>query len=710
MLLRLLLSCLTLLASLTASHAEDGMPVCDIQNASVSQSVEPKLKDSIYFDNIALHFTPRDRDEIAPGYIVAEPQLTISVNWNSFISTLAAELASDFRIKADENDIDYVSSGFRSVSTANGILRIHGFAKFEKWAKWTWTCCKWFKCRKCEAKTRIFSKTLDFIIDINKHDILKTDLGANYPFGSDRIEKQKASGIQVYEDISFSSFGQTVGSPDLLEQIFDVVSNTVSLVTEIWGDEQFSFSDIYNLQQQNPEEPLGSKELLQTTQYDYGYSDSLRAGTGEEGYRHRGFWQAFFSSLTLNPKESGFVIGTNGPRLVVAYSFNLDHYYSLLAEGGVSDSLDTDVLFYSVFCSVGKSVFEQYLRFVADKYAGKDEDVTIENSEVIKRDKLVELLDKGYGFSGVIEYFKDITGILLQPGEYSLPSIDRIAQSPGVFRIAGSLWSLHKEYDMSTRERACAERLAIRRSGSRDLVFPMQDVSTCFESEVSEEQKGAIEEAISRFGPEVFRLGSIKVGLAPVAGTAKYRGWYYCYTTTTVCSGSKVIIWFDDLSKFDARAGRHKGVDLIDTADGESSQAIAVGTGRLIYSNSDPSGWGHALLLPFSKDGKEYFAVYAHLPADARKLDGKDVRAGDKISPTGCSGNAGDGKGKCNAYCYVNGAFRTDGHLHFEVIERNAGTLKKVDPLDLLGFQVQEDADKTIYKCQEAPALVAAAE
>ena len=313
---------------------------------------------------------------------------------------------------------------------------------------------------------------------------------------------------------------------------------------------------------------------------------------------------------------------------------------------------------------------------------------------------------KRMGLVGVSEYFLDKISNLNRTGVNELPSLQNVLGAAGVSPIAANLWAFAAEEDWTSKERSCASKLARKRSGDPGLIFPFQSFESCLQDVEFRVQQSILDEAIEKYGDDLFLEKSASKLVTPVEGGAKYRGWYYCYRNKKLCTGKQIIMWYDDSSKYKARGKRHGGVDLIDLGEGGETRVQAVATGRLIYNKRDLSGWGHALLLPFRKDSKRYFAVYAHLDKGVSKLDGEKVKAGDFIALSACTGNAGDGKGNCNDYCHVNGTYRTDNHLHFAVLERIGGKTKIVDPLKVVGFSVQEDNDKNLYRCKKPKKFV----
>jgi hypothetical protein len=151
-------------------------------------------------------------------------------------------------------------------------------------------------------------------------------------------------------------------------------------------------------------------------------------------------------------------------------------------------------------------------------------------------------------------------------------------------------------------------------------------------------------------------------------------------TTTTIASGSTSIPYGEKFS----------GTEQV-------IAPLAVADGKLVFHNADTTGWGNALLLAFRSGNQPYIAVYAHLPASAKTLDGKQVTVGAGLGQAGCTGVAGNGNGKCNDDCDVGPQRSTDIHVHFELLTKQNGLVVSIDPQSVIGFSVDKDTTKRLY-------------
>ncbi|RWQ57834.1 hypothetical protein [Mesorhizobium sp.] len=242
-----------------------------------------------------------------------------------------------------------------------------------------------------------------------------------------------------------------------------------------------------------------------------------------------------------------------------------------------------------------------------------------------------------------------------------------------------------KEFlELSGKEIECVEKRVLERSGNINLVYPGENFGSCLlDKGLSPAQQKAIEKLDADLSAQGFWTSEISASatLVPPINNAQLRGWYYCYRQRGLCgsTANNMIRWDPKMSTFGGRpGGKHSGVDVFDTNHSNGkSQIRSVAAGKAFYRNV--GDWGHTLFLPFRLNGKDYYSVYAHLDARARGLDGKIFRQNEVMYTTGCSGNAGDGQGLCNDYCMIGGVYRTDEHLHFEVLDRSTAN-KPIDP------------------------------
>lgn len=151
------------------------------------------------------------------------------------------------------------------------------------------------------------------------------------------------------------------------------------------------------------------------------------------------------------------------------------------------------------------------------------------------------------------------------------------------------------------------------------------------------------------------------------AARAKAAGSMMNIDLSSIPAGSGAIGWplrnISNISdRFGARAGSHKGVDMLApalspvyaSADGVVSQSTEGGSG----------GYGAYVRIEHVIDGTRISTLYAHLSYGTRTVEpGQTVTRGQVIGGVGRTGYA------------------TANHVHFEVFVNNA----KVDPMPWLG-------------------------
>lgn len=375
--------------------------------------------------------------------------------------------------------------------------------------------------------------------------------------------------------------------------------------------------------------------------------------------------------------------GIGGRFLEVTYEINPNDLIERLE--GVSGKLDP--LKIANFCASTKATISSEL---SDLVMGSSEKV-----EIKPGDSDLSLNEVGFQLSGkhhLSLLLREMIGVEGQSRLVSRQDMMDFANGSVTARNFSDLDEMARFYEFTESEAICARNLAIATSGEADLIFPGQSFAKCMArpATLSLAQEDAIRDLESLLGGDEFwdrmKLAGGGHVVEPPMRNAQYRGWYYCYINKSSCGtdSQNVIRWDQRLSQFEGRPGnRHNGVDIFDEkhSDGKS-QIFAVASAKVFYRSV--SGWGHTLFLPFTKAGKSYYAVYAHLDPGAAALDGKVFSKGQLLFSTGCSGNAGNGKGLCNNYCKVGDAFRADEHLHFEVLERSSGgATTVVDPLSV---------------------------
>lgn len=628
-------------------------------------------------------------------------------------------------------DIDIRGIEFGNpVINSQRVITLPGSFVAEKWWKMDGFCCRWFSCRRCEWKTRVFERTVKFTAVLGNTAIASTVVpsvpaAASEPHSSTGSQHTAAS-------LVLSASGQTKDDRNDLEKVWDAVGGFLEAVGTIFnGHDNLQLKDFlqetYSLDDQSIEAPNVANRRLDA----YGYDTNLVSTKRVRTYESRDAWEAFNAGLFFSTDRTGFFAEPSGNQILMIYDFDYDRYSEVLNSSALayrassskskkrsagaslqSGGFVFDILDKSL-CGLTRKSFEDYIESLGKKFEGEDD-----RSEQIQASSRIDLTDKlreKYVVGGAEELFRSMkrtgqTNAAERKLVVSAPSATSLMHDRWTVPAQGSLWAISKQNDWSPSEYKCAERIARKRSGSASRIYPLQSFAEC--ANLTSEQIhlerlfGLIEE---KYGAEVFT--PFRVSGAPISGDVFYRGWYYCYKNPSICAGAQRVTWWTDPSMYGARGGSHNGLDLMHGAPNESIPLIAAVDGQIIYNNADPNGWGHALIIPFEKDTEKYMAVYAHLPPSAKAMDGKKVKVGDSLGFAGCSGNAGDGNGKCNNYCSVSSASRaSDIHLHFGVLKKSPTGASPVDPLSILPFAIKTGPPRRLYVCQgEAYAAISAA-
>ena len=152
----------------------------------------------------------------------------------------------------------------------------------------------------------------------------------------------------------------------------------------------------------------------------------------------------------------------------------------------------------------------------------------------------------------------------------------------------------------------------------------------------------------------------------------EYRGWY---------GTLKHPRWCPKQSKFGAREGKHKGVDIW-MEGGTEVKAIVDGSIQWNPKGND-GNWGNHIFLNFTHNGKPYTYIYAHLTGLVGN-DNRRVSEGEVIATSGCTGNAN----KCGEKNIRGGI---QDHLHLELHDSNG----PIDPVSWSGREVRYSDDST---------------
>lgn len=449
---------------------------------------------------------------------------------------------------------------------------------------------------------------------------------------------------------------------------------------------------------------LDVRSKLYTDEADFLYQAQGRP-FAKEG--QRGFWHIFVDTLEVDLARTIF---KNAGYPLMSLVFRQDNILFAKLIKLDNPRYAIDYFRRELFCADGgekmRSEIRTYLGRMAAKIGGSQASVPVSG----KRDQVLVTVEEILGNKDALPFL--IRRGLISAGENGkfngkIPSATELNAGPPFVRAWDNVDTLGSFYDADAAERRCLQALATSLHGSADLLFPFDDVSRCLP------ENNTVNRVQSTIADKSLRNSILGDGLisalaltSPVTAPA-YRGWYYCYRNTSMCVGRNNIMWWQAASKFKARSGRHLGIDIYGD-DGEgSTQIYAVTSGILSYSSADLTNWWHVLTLPFKSGNEILMAVYAHLPPSASRLHGKRVTAGEAIGTTGCSGNSGDGRGNCNTYCDYRGRFRTDEHLHFEVLKKNDSGWEKVDPLSYIPKNISDKGSRFLARCKDpAPAVV----
>ena len=616
----------------------------------------------------------------------------------------SVKIISDFQQRLDEAKSDIISAISQKIS---GSITLSGFSfsspaitgrnldlpadfSVKKDASMTGFCCSGIECKSCLWTTTLWERKVKYNVTFNHSIIAAQNTISSGEMGTSTMAAETAASL------SLKATGHINNDLNTPEGVWDIVAGLYEAIASIFnGHDQIQFSDYLGMNFTGGSYSLGAQQLFSDNLERHAYSQELLRAKLLRSYDAGTDWQLFNSAMVLNGTDSAF-IAVNPVMHVTQYTLNISQYLKSLG----TKSLTANLLDWRIFCDRTRaSLQNDYLPSLARKIAGDDK-----KSNMIQPTSyrgLKESLAQAYGAGGTEEFYRrqvKLHGLGAQAKIFSLVPKELLKNIRGVIPAGGSLWTTAREQSWSRKEATCSYTLALKRTGTVNKVYPLQDFRTCMDSE----ERG--------YAQDIWDLVDRKLGtrdynavtqlVSPVAGATSYRGWYYCSRNPSVCSGDNRVMWATELSRFGARGNIHKGVDLMSPSKGENINLEAVANGQLIYHNTNPHGWGNALLLPFSYNSKRYIAVYAHLPETAKKLDGVKVIAAQNIGSAGCTGNAGNGLGKCNNYCSV-GAFKaSDIHLHFELLKDENGLKIGVDPQSVINFAIGTEGDKKLYTCQ----------
>jgi len=115
--------------------------------------------------------------------------------------------------------------------------------------------------------------------------------------------------------------------------------------------------------------------------------------------------------------------------------------------------------------------------------------------------------------------------------------------------------------------------------------------------------------------------------------------------------------------------GNHQGWDLL-ASEGTTTYSIATGRVHEVYHHLH--GYGRAVVIQFEFQGRQLYAIYAHLSHVSVKKNQR-VNEGDPVARTGISGDAGN----------------TAPHLHFGIMTSPVpqhGMANFISPGNVLGY------------------------
>lgn len=662
-------------------------------------------------DSLEMRFVVADYPETIGGTTVyakvVVPSLDLRSDITSFVGAKLVAMEQAIREEVDRNKLDFAGWSVATIEPQGEKLLIKGDITVRKYAKFDWVCCQWFKCGRCRKEIRLFQRTVPFSATITR-SIASVPIHIYSKVLQEVGERLRTvtSPADYPTKLDLGATGKTEGGTSVLEDLYDFIAGFLEFINErlFGGEAKWQMKDWIS-QTFNKDFDGPNPHAFQQSLFTFAHSQQDNAASPRP-VSQRWFWQSFVAGLKLNNSRTIFTAVGGKNKFTSAFNTSYRDYTRYLNHLGLGrGGIVVDYLVYDSFCKLGgREVLEDFMASLKKEFEKKD---TGPKDVEVPRGQLAQEIRKHFGAWGLDEYMKSAQRLSRSSDGKSwimhFPELSAVSSSRTLTAINSNLWAMDAEQGWSRVERRCIDKLALKRSGSLNKIYPSQDFSECLDEprSLSADQERAID-AVGAQGEVYTAPAAVGFG-PPIAGGSNYRGWYYCYRTSSLCAGKQRIIWTQKESMFSARGGRHGGVDIFDSnGDDENISIAAVTDGKLIYNNLDPTEWGHALILPFKKQNKSYYAVYAHLPAGAKSMDGKSVKLGDNIGVAGCSGNAGDGKGICNNYCVVNGGGRSDIHLHFETIEiADDGTRKKVDPTAVLNFTPVKNSDVRLYACDQ---------
>lgn len=688
----------------TASTTSAIGQICDL--TTIDRAVVPKEATDLLLTGVSMSFSEATYSTILPNgekvsadILLPRIQLTASVE--PLLERVRTLIRQDVTSKFP-SDLDVSAPTFESPAISARKITVPGRFKVEKWWKTDGFCCHNWECRRCEWKTRVWERTVNFEARLfnapkQRPDAVSTD--GKKPAGV--VSDASRSELRMKGEFA------SINDRSDLEKLWDGIAQIVEGFGKTFGsDWTLQFNDFLGQRMDLEGNTVEPNQLLSRPLEENGGDPFLIARIKMRPYETRDVWESFNESIYFSEEKTGFSTSSDGGTLQFDYKFDYDKYSRMLRESSVAKRLSAqrrkgrgvvfDILDKSL-CNITRAEFESYMDRFSRKLSGEEP-----KAKEIAFDPRTfrSVTFSHYGLVGSHEYFRGQLRGLKKGDRLTLPSALDIGSRPGVMPAQGTLDQLAREQGWTASEVKCAKRKARKRSGSEDLTFPFQSFEECLDARWKNDFFDRLSHQIEKeFGANIF--GEATAVVPPLRDPAHLRGWYYCYQNLSICAGKNRVTWWTEPSKFKARGGKHLGVDLIHGKPTESISIQAVVDGQLIYNNLNPTGWGHALIIPFSRGGKQYMAVYAHLPSTAKSLDARKVKAGDSLGLAGCSGNAGDGFGRCNSYCDVGTSRASDIHLHFQLLEKKSNTTEAVDPATVIPLNLGQGPPRRLYVCED---------
>lgn len=690
--------------------------LCPVDLSEISEPVMDGTIDKVQVKSIGVSFKPAtvyiksESGNLIPKEVVI-PSVFVRLD-SGFLSPFILKKIQDIVRGASvvaQLGIKH-SEALNSQVFSNGVAKSAGSVKIWKDLSMTGFKCRWQKtwyggylrCERTTWSVRLFQKTFDW----NASTSLTTKTGS--PDGAAPDPLVPTSSRLAYDsvlDTGMNTEGKAnIGSKNDFEKaVLAFASWFYSVIKDdVW--DRWSFTALFPDLTVNKTKALDSREKLYPKNKSAIYRDASTF-VGREGYR--GFWYIFVDTLNFDLAQSGFKSSSAGNVLQVTYEQDNIRFAKRLTENRKGQSFIIDPFGRREFCRAStpnekstRDKIAEYLKEVVQQFEDQPQPEVFSGSP----QSLSLRLRQKYG-TRRIEPFLERHGYIKLNGsggyEGKLPSVGEIADRKDVLLPWEHASGYSHYFSLANGERACVLRTLRSRHRSVNVVLPFDDLSSCFSDESVSPMQSSILESIKLWRMQHGETNKVVAGSIgdPVENMA-YAGWHYCYRDPRLCTGQNNLFWYQKASEFGSRDGSQHGIDVIGDDFLSSTTVKAVAAGKVWFSNRDGIEWGNALILPFEVGEKPYYAIYAQLPSTSADLNQKVVASGETLGNTGCSGNAGNGLGECNAKCRWSGALRTDDHLHFEIITEQDGKFEHVDPLVMLASKPTSDNRSVYIYCE----------